>query len=207
MSGEGPLPRDIPNRTSRNAWRWLVTSLMVVLTVSFLGLAAAVLTLHLSVQPVLSGSMRPTFAPGAAIVTRTVAVNRVRPGDIIVITPPGWSASVAHRVVTVAQIEGHTVVTTKGDANPVKDPWHAQLDGRSVPEVIGSVPGLGWIINGVEHQWLKAILIGLLGLMLSVGGTRAILRGSGEREAHPPGQHPTHEPLCECASRAAATAR
>lgn len=180
--------------------------LVASLSLAFLALAAAVFVLHLSVRPVLSGSMRPAFVPGSAIVTRTVPVTRVRPGDVIVITPPGWTASIAHRVVTVSQVDGRTDVTTKGDANPTKDPWHAQLDGASVPEVIGSVPGLGWVIVGVEHQWLKAILIGLLGLMISVGGTRAILRGSGVRGARSPVQRPTHEPRCECASRAAATA-
>jgi signal peptidase I len=145
---------------------------------------------HLSARPVLSGSMRPTFAPGSVIVTRALPVSQVRAGDIIMFTPPGWNASVAHRVVAVSGPADHPVVSTKGDANPVKDPWHARLNGTTVPEVVASVPWLGWAMTDVAHHWLRAFLIALVGLGVAIPGVRAILRRPAEAE---PGQQHDHQ--------------
>jgi signal peptidase I len=166
----------------RTLLRMSMAAVVALVSLCLVGIAAAVLWFHLSARPVLSGSMRPTFAPGSVIVTRSLPVSRVRPGDIIMFTPPGWSASVAHRVVSVSGPADHPVITTKGDANPVKDPWHARLEGSTVPEVVGSVPWVGWAMTDVVHHWLRAFLIALVGLGVGVPGVRAILRSPGEAE-------------------------
>lgn len=165
-----------------------------LLMVAFAGVSAAVFLLHLSLRPVLSGSMRPTFAPGAAIITRDIPVTKVRAGDIIVFEPPGYGgAAFAHRVVTVSGSSEHPVITTKGDANPIKDPWHVQLDDAKVPEVVGSIPDIGWVMNYVEQDGLHILLIAIIGIGVCVGGTRAILRGSGDYSATEVGAGTPHD--------------
>ncbi len=149
--------------------------------------AAAVFLFHLGIRPVLSGSMRPTYGPGWAIVTRPIPVADVRKGDIVVFTPPGLSSPFAHRVVSVSGSPSHPVITTKGDANSAPDPWHARLDGPTVPEVVTAVPWLGRLMLDVESRDLRLFLLVVAGLALCVAGTRFILRGGGEVPAEPAG--------------------
>jgi signal peptidase len=176
----------------RTLLRLSMAAVVALLSLCLVGIAVAVFWFHLSARPVLSGSMRPRFAPGSVIVTRSLPVNQVRPGDIIMFTPPGWSASVAHRVVSVSGPADHPVISTKGDANPVKDPWHARLNGTTVPEVVASVPWLGWAMTDVAHHWLRAFLIAFVGLGVGIPGVRAILRGPDEAE--PEQQHDQEGP-------------
>lgn len=142
------------------------------------GLALVVLTLHLGFRPVLTGSMRPTYGPGALLVTRPVPVSSVRPGMIVVFTPPGEQVQFAHRVATVTGSSSHPVITTKGDANPAPDPWHAELTSATVPEVVTSVPWVGRLLIGMRGS-VQLVLIVFGGLVAIVAGTRWILRPSG----------------------------
>jgi signal peptidase len=145
--------------------------------------AGAVFWLRLSVRPVLSPSMRPTYGPGWVIVTRSVPVSQIRPGDIVVITPPGSTVQVAHRVVTVSGPPRDPVITTKGDANPGPDPWRARLDGSQVPEVVGEAPALGYVLAFLEQGATRAVVVGVLGLGLATAGTSSILRAGQQPSA------------------------
>jgi signal peptidase len=142
------------------------------------GLAVAVLALHLGFRPVLTASMRPTYGPGALLVTKPVPVQSVRPGMIVVFTPPGEDVQFAHRITTVTGAHSHPVITTKGDANPAPDPWHAELTSATVPEVVATVPWVGRLLIGMRGS-MQLLLIVAGGLMAVVAGTRWILRPSG----------------------------
>jgi signal peptidase I len=168
---------------SRTAGGIFGAAVTIVISLLFTSTALAVFFLHLSVHPVLTGSMRPTFGPGWAIVTKQIPVSQVRPGDIVLFKPPGEAAQYAHRVVTVADSSGHPVITTKGDANRAPDIWHARLNGSTVPEVVGEVPGLGTVMVDVRDQWTHAVAVVFLGIAFCILGTRAILGGSGSRPA------------------------
>jgi signal peptidase I len=145
--------------------------------------AVAALAFHVRVSPVLTGSMRPAYAPGDVIITRPVNVHSLRPGDIAVFVPPGESAEFAHRLTSVSTRAGQVVVTTKGDANQAPDPWHAKLNGSTVPKVVGTVPAIGRPLTWIHTRWLHAAAIGCLGLLLTIVGTAQILRVPTRREA------------------------
>lgn len=162
-------------RSVTRAVRTATSALAIVLAGICAACAVAVFWLHIGVRPVLSASMRPTYGPGWAIITRPIPVNQVRPGDIVVFTPPGESAEFAHRVMTVSGPSEHPVITTKGDANPAPDPWHARLDGSTVPEVVGEVPWVGYAIVDLKDQWARVLLIAVVGLGSCYVGTQAIL--------------------------------
>ncbi len=151
---------------------------IVTLAVSGLLFTAAGLLffMHLSIQPVLTGSMEPTYGPGWAIVSRSIPTSSIRPGMIVIFVPPGHSASFAHRVVAVGGKPDRPVLTTKGDANPSPDPWHALIKAHSVQEVIWQVPDLGRLMVFLQGQGMTALLIILAGLFVVISGTKSILR-------------------------------
>jgi len=166
----------------RTAARIVAAFPVIVVSGAMIAGAVAVFSLHLSVRPVLSGSMRPDFAPGSAIVTRPIPTSQVHPGEIIVFSPPGSSAEDAHLVVSVSGPAAHPVITTKGAANRTADPWRLRLEARTVPQVVAKVPWIGWVMVDFESRWGRVLLIGVVGLGACFGGTRAILRGrSGDQ--------------------------
>jgi len=134
-------------------------------------LTLSVITMHLTVRPVLTGSMQPDYGPGAAIVTKSIPVRSVRPGMIVLFVPPGKGAEYAHRVTSVTGSPAHPIVTTKGDANKTADPWHIQLTSPTVPEVVASVPGLGRVMVFLQGP-LRYLVVILGGLAVAIGSVR-----------------------------------
>jgi len=61
-----------------------ITTVVTLLLSGTLFVAAGLLFfMHLSIQPVLTGSMRPTYGPGWAIVSRSIPITSVRLGMIV----------------------------------------------------------------------------------------------------------------------------
>lgn len=155
--------------------RLVIIASVVALTAGCAALTVTVVALHLNVRPVLTGSMQPTYGPGAIVVTEPVPVADLRPGMIVLFTPPGQHSEFAHRIVTVAGPRTAPIITTKGDANRYPDPWHAQLSSATVPQVVASVPWVGRLMVGLRGT-LQLLLIVLGGLTVAVAGARWILR-------------------------------
>ena len=129
-------------------------------------IAVCVVTLHLGIRPVLTGSMRPDYGPGGVLLTRQVPTSSLQPGMVVLFAPPGEHVEYAHRLTSVSPSRAGLVVTTKGDANKSADPWHAVLAAPHVDRVIGSAPGVGRILVAVHGT--GQILIVLFGGVLAV---------------------------------------
>lgn len=141
----------------------------------FIGLAALALSLlalaALGLGPrtgryrtltVLSGSMRPTAPEGSVVVMTPVRLESIKVGDVIAYQIPVEDHRVvSHRVVEVVEGGSAPVVRTKGDANPVPDPWLARLQGGSAWKMRGVVPHLGRAVS-----WLRQPLVRRLGLLV-----------------------------------------
>ena len=113
---------------------------------------------------VLSGSMRPSFSEGSAILAVKASSESLVPGDVIVYLPPPPHASdwVAHRVVSVSKSDdGNTTIITKGDSNSSADPWGAVVPPESVWLVKADVPLLGHVAAGVMRHRLPVALLAL----------------------------------------------
>ena len=150
--------------------------LLVVLVVALMGGGATIAVLHLRLNPVLSGSMRPGIQPGDLAVTGPVDVSTLRPGDVISFFPPGATVAVLHRLLTVDRRDDGTWITTQGDANPVPDAWgEIRLRGDTAWRALGSVPAVGFI--PMWTQGLRGPLLVLAGLLIGsivlVGGRKA----------------------------------
>jgi translin len=172
------------NRRWRRIWRATGLVLLAVLGVAMVGIGVATLAFHLSIRPVLSPSMEPTYGPGWAIITRPVPTSSLKVGDIIVFTPPGESVEFAHRIVSITGPADHPVVMTKGDNNPTDDAWHARLDSATTAEVIAEVPVVGRVLNALGDGITRAAIIGAVGLIICVAGMVWIIR-SGRRPSRP----------------------
>jgi signal peptidase I len=147
----------------------------VLVLVGSAALASVVIVFHLSVRPVLTGSMRPTFGPGAILITKPVPVEDLRIGMIPLFVPPGEHAEFAHRITSVTGTRENPIVTTKGDANKFPDPWHARFTTATVPVVIGTQPWVGRLMVGIRGP-AQLVLIIVGGLVVAIAGAAWILR-------------------------------
>ncbi|MCR1783097.1 signal peptidase I [Nocardioides carbamazepini] len=160
---------------------WLVLLLIAV------ALAAAVLVPRIAggtPYTVLTGSMEPDYPPGALVVVKPVAVDRIRIGDVITYQrASGRSTVVTHRVVGVgSRLDGEKAFTTQGDANDAPDPApvrEVQIKGW----LWYSVPYLGYVNNALTgRQRQVAVLVVSTGLVgyatfMFVGAVRDRRRG------------------------------
>lgn len=106
--------------------------------------------------------MQPTLSAGDLAVTRAVPVGSVAVGDVVVFYPPTGTRAVIHRITSVHD----AVITTRGDANPVDDPWHIRLAGPTAYRLVAVVPLLGWLTELQRPALLAAGL--LLGLAVAL---------------------------------------
>src|ERR1044071_1341103 len=91
-----------PVLTGWSVRRGALHLLLAAAVASFAFLAIGPRTGRYRTLTVLSGSMRPHFAPGSLVVATPVPVHDVRPGDVITFqTPTPDRRAVTHRAVRV----------------------------------------------------------------------------------------------------------
>ena len=147
-----------------------------VITVVFLAVCVAAPLLHIGFSPVLTGSMRPAFAPGDLLITAPQPVAGLHTGQVAVFTPPGESVPYAHRITGLSGNPDRPVLTTKGDANPAPDHWRATLNQDQVPVVVATVPLAGNALLWAQNPVQRAIFTALFGLSVTAASVVWILR-------------------------------
>jgi signal peptidase I len=121
---------------------------------------------------VVSGSMQPTLPLGSLVVVLPRDADAVRVGDVITFRPPGDDTrTVTHRVVDVEGSGDDLRVHTRGDANPVADPWTLHFPTRRTWVVVADAPWVGrpwlWLAQPVHRQLVlvpAALLVTLMWL-------------------------------------------
>jgi len=106
------------------------------------------------VTPVLSGSMRPGFSVGGAVISQRVPVDSLHVRDVIIFSNPNKpSEQIVHRIVRITKnSSGQLQFNTQGDANTVRDPWTITIRGNEVYKVRWSVPVLGYVANNYQNN-------------------------------------------------------
>ena len=106
------------------------------------------------VTPVLSGSMRPGFSVGGAVISQRVPVDSLHVRDVIIFNDPNKaSEQIVHRIVRITKnSSGQLQFNTQGDANNVRDPWTITIRGNDVYKVRWSVPILGYVANSYQNH-------------------------------------------------------
>jgi signal peptidase len=156
--------------------RVLSMAIGTVITALFLAACVAAPLLHIGYSPVLTGSMRPSFAPGDLLITVPKPVTALRVGDVAVFTPPGENTAFAHRIKALAGSPERPVLTTKGDANPAPDHWRATLDQDQVPVAVATVPYVGNALLWAQNPVQRGIFIALFGMSVTAASVVWILR-------------------------------
>lgn len=114
-------------------------------------------------------SMIPTYFEGDLILVKGVAdSNDIQLQDVIVFhSPYNWDTLIIHRVVEKIDTSEGTVLRTKGDNNPVRDPWQLQ-DEYVVGLVLQQIPYMGGVITAIRSPLGASIVFSLLILVIVV---------------------------------------
>ncbi|GAA1142360.1 hypothetical protein [Nocardioides aquiterrae] len=177
-----------PHRPASTPWGRLVALVVILGPVTVLVLLPIGLGLQ---RYVMTGDSmdgeRPDGIPrGSVVFERPVPVDDLRVGDVITYRPPASAhvdGMVTHRIVAI----DHSGIVTQGDALAEPDPWRLQPDGSVVPQVVFSLPWVGYayLVLGDPVLWLLLLGgAGLLAALLAAGTVRsrrpaAVLVGAG----------------------------
>jgi signal peptidase len=146
----------------------LLTALALALGVAVLLPAAAGLQRYV----VAGGSMTGTYDRGSLVYARVVPTAGLRVGDVITYQPPAGAGPhelVTHRIVAIAsRRDGRRVFRTRGDANPVADPWRFTLPAATQARVVFGVPYLGFALAALGDRTTRMLVIGLPSLTIGL---------------------------------------
>jgi signal peptidase len=149
---------------------WLLTLPLAVVVVAvvlpFTAFAVGTWLAGYRLQPVLSGSMSPTYPVGSLLVVSPIDASAVEPGMAVTFDDPADPARiVTHRVIS--RVPGDTLAfVTRGDANATDDPF--PVPARSIRgHVLWSVPGLGTVVDALAWPRGFILLVVVPGLILA----------------------------------------
>lgn len=164
-------------RRGRRATVLLTDALGLVAALGFLLLAVGPHLLGYRTAVMLTGSMRPTAAPGDLLVVRSEPVAALARGQVLTFTAPvAGSPTVTHRVVDAVTEDGGVEVVTRGDANPAADPWRLRLTGRRAWYVVGVVPGGGRPLALLHRSGVRLLCVLVLPALLCLELLRMLWR-------------------------------
>ena len=156
-------------------------------------LAVAVLCALLVLAPALagweryaivSGSMTGTYDRGTLVLADVVPVADLHVGDVITYTPPAGDHLVTHRIAWIGRDKaGARVFRTKGDANPVADPWTFRLDRPTQARVRFGVPYAGHALGALGRKDIRMATIALPALLIAGISLASLWRRLGEEAA------------------------
>jgi signal peptidase I len=173
----------------RHALRRALTGFLVwSALLTGLGASALAPLLDVAFAPVLTPSMRPTFAEGDLLLVRAVDTATLQVGQVVVLADPAptghrTGGSTAHRVVALERRDTGVVVRTQGDANETPDPASVSIAAPRTTVVIGHVPLLGHLAVALDDtRWRIGVGLLVVGALTSVV-VRAAGATSGTRRA------------------------
>jgi signal peptidase I len=145
--------------------------ILVILLPAALGLQRYVIT---------GGSMTGSIGRGSVVYARLVPVSSLRPGDVITFVPPQLTAPVTHRIVDISMKDGQRVFRTKGDANPVADPWKITFPRPVLSRYAFHVPHVGYLLALLSIRSVRMVLIGLPAAVIAISLLWSLWRAAGD---------------------------
>ena len=136
---------------ARRYTRWILELALIVLMVgslSLVGLARFAPALGHPVFIIDSGSMTPTIPVGAAVLLDPGSVG-ARTGDVVTLRS-GNGAIFTHRLTRLTTLNGVPYMETKGDANATADPALTPLD-HVMGRVVLTLPLVGFDHRLARH--------------------------------------------------------
>ena len=144
-------------------WGYLTLAIAAVAAVLALTILGASFAGVLRIDTINSGSMAPAIPRGSDVAVSPEPVSALRVGQVIAFVPPAPypQVTVVHEVVGIKRALGVAVVTTRGVANNVDDPWRAVVRG-TVWHVVGSIGGLGYLTNFMRIGLIQIVVMVLV---------------------------------------------
>jgi signal peptidase len=115
---------------------------------------------------VLTGSMEPAMPVGTLIVSTPARASELHVGDVITFQrPDGGNVPVTHRISAVETTPEGIRYATKGDANPLPDPWRVPAEAE--PAVVRfAVPQLGNLVRLLQFPVVRLLVIAVPTLLV-----------------------------------------
>lgn len=115
---------------------------------------------------VLGSSMGNELPVGSVAVTRKVAADQIRLGQVILFSSARGGVPTLHRVIRFENLDGKRVAITKGDANASEDTTPVVMD-KSGSVVQYHIPFLGYLFAAMaNHAKLLLLLCAPLALLM-----------------------------------------
>jgi signal peptidase len=133
---------------------------------------------------IVSGSMSGTYDQGSLVLADVVPVDELVVGDVITYLPPAGDHLITHRIAWIGRDDaGRRLFRTKGDANPVADPWTFRLDQAEQARVRLGVPFAGHVLTALGRRDVRLIVIALPALLIAAYSLGRLWRRLGALEA------------------------
>ncbi|MEM3833173.1 MAG: signal peptidase I [Thermoprotei archaeon] len=142
----------------------IILVIVLIIAFSFKEILGFILHTSVPIAVVESGSMSPTLEKGDLIISVGVNTSNLKVGDIILFKSPlNPNIIIVHRIIEIDNTGNTILIKTKGDNNPIADPWI--VNGNQVlGKVILRIPYLGWpsIISNKISWFLPLILLAIV---------------------------------------------
>jgi signal peptidase len=136
---------------------------------------------------IVSGSMTGTYDRGSLVLDQVVPTASLRVGDVITYRPPpgaGPRELVTHRIVAIAPGRGgQRVFRTRGDANPVADPWTFTLPRPEQARVRAGIPYAGFAVAALSSRRVRLVVVGLPAALIALVRLTGLWREAGAEAA------------------------
>jgi signal peptidase len=154
-------------RTIRRAGRLASGAALVLATLCAVAVLAPAL-IGWERYAIVSGSMTGTYDRGSLVLSQVVPVAELKVGDVITYQPPAGDHPITHRIAWIGRDEsGRRVYRTKGDANPVADPWTFRLDQPTQARARVGIPYAGFALGALGRKDVRMAVIALPALLIA----------------------------------------
>jgi signal peptidase len=140
-------------------------ALVFLITYGGMAVAGNVMSTDSPVMVVPSTSMVPTLNVGDIVFVKGVDPSTITVGTIIIFRSPMGSIDIIHRVIGISKQGDKLYFETRGDHNPVADPW--QVPAENVKGVlVGKIPYIGYVTLALSGPVGYVVIAFLIFLMI-----------------------------------------
>jgi signal peptidase I len=133
---------------------------------------------------IVSGSMTGSHDRGSLVLAEVVPVEDLKVGDVITYLPPAGDHLITHRIAWIGRDQaGARLFRTKGDANPVADPWTFRLDRPTQARARLGVPYAGHALTALSRRDVRMGVVALPALVIALFTLGALWRRLGVEAA------------------------
>jgi signal peptidase len=145
----------------------ILVGLVFLITYGGMAVARGVTSTDSPVMVVPSTSMVPTLNVGDIVIVKGVDPSTITVGTIIIFRSPSGPIDIIHRVIRVTKQGGKLYFQTKGDNNPVADPWQPGVPAENVKGVlVGKIPYIGYVTLALSGPVGYVVIAFLIFLMI-----------------------------------------